>query len=494
MKIDIVSPTKALVKTSDPTELASLKKIMSYVDTSVSFLLSKHKKNRWFKQQNPVGWESRLKELTIQLKNKVWYQDGSDIYIRPSSLDGIKQGSWSISNHIHYPDIAEIPWKTPIPFTPYQYQTESVENFLKYKHGHVTLATGLGKSLILLMIAQRIGDCLIVTPSKSIFSELLSLFTLHLGKQMVGGYGDGKKDIKKPITVAIGKSLTMIQKDTPEYQFMANKKALLVDESHSWAANTLEKVCHGVASEIPYRFFASATQISNSGKDLLLESIIGRELIGMDIGEGIEGGYLCPLKFNVLTTKSPSYKTIKDPMKCKREHFLYNSNIATIASKIANLGWIHNQQSTLILVEELRQISMLQDLLTVPFGYVHSGSKKDAEKWDLEKVSLQEEVDRFNNGHIKVLIGTKAIATGTNLYPTHQVINWVGGGSEIVTKQGAMGRSTRKLDISKYAHLHKPKPFSRIFDFNIEGEPMLEKQLKKRIAFYKESNGEIIYP
>jgi len=77
------------------------------------------------------------------------------------------------------------------------------------------------------------------------------------------------------------------------------------------------------------------------------------------------------------------------------------------------------------------------------------------------------------------------------MYPTHNTVNWVGGSSEIVTKQGPMGRSTRKLEISEYADLHSPKAFALIFDFNVIGQPMLERQLLKRKAWYKESGGDI---
>ena len=134
---------------------------------------------------------------------------------------------------------------------------------------------------------------------------------------------------------------------------------------------------------------------------------------------------------------------------------------------------------------------MLQHLLKVPFAYVHSADKKKAAEFGLEKVDLQDSVDKFNKGEAKVLIGTKAIATGTNIFPTFNVINWMGGSSEIVTKQGAMGRSTRKLELSKFKDLHKPKPCSMIFDFRVKGIPMLDKQLAKRVSFYQESGGEI---
>jgi superfamily II DNA or RNA helicase len=211
----------------------------------------------------------------------------------------------------------------------------------------------------------------------------------------------------------------------------------------------------------------------------------------MSISQAINQNYLCPLNFTILETFSPSTVSIKDAIENKRKHLLYNQEVAKLAELIANSKWINKQESTLILVEELVQIQSLAALLTVPFGYVHSASKKDAAEYGLEQVDSQEQVLRFNKGEIKVLIGTRAIATGTNLYPVHNCINWVGGSSEIITKQGAMGRSTRKLEISKFKDLHKPKPFCMIYDFNITNNIKLKNQLKKRIEWYEESGGTV---
>jgi len=226
----------------------------------------------------------------------------------------------------------------------------------------------------------------------------------------------------------------------------------------------------------------------------MLQSIIGKTVLEMSLEKAINQGFLSKLKFNILSVMSPSTQNIKDPIKCKRTHFLYNPVIAEKSAKIGNACWELKGQSTLILVDELRQISMLKDLLKVPFAYVHSCTKKeDLERWGLEKVKLQEQVDKFNEGKVRVLVGTKAIATGTNMYPTHNTINWSGGGSEIATKQGPMGRSTRKLEISDYADFHKPKEYCQIFDWFVEGQPMLNKQLEKRVKWYEESGTKVKY-
>src|SRR5690606_25060095 len=154
---------------------------------------------------------------------------------------------------------------------------------------------------------------------------------------------------------------------------------------HSMAADTLDEACHGVLSEIPYRMFVSGTQVRSTGQPLL-DSIIGKCCYSMTIEDAINQGFLCPLRFTVIKTISPSTLVRKDPMEIKRAHFLRNKNIAALAARIANSAWTSKQESTLILVEELQQIQMIKDLLTVPFAYVHSGAKKEAMEYGLDKI------------------------------------------------------------------------------------------------------------
>lgn len=493
MNIEIITPTKAIVYFKNNEEFQEVKKKLTYTNTSILFLLKKHHKQMWWKKKNPVTWEEKLNELKEGLQDCVVKHDNDNWWIRPGSIPYISEHVESIRDLVKYPNFTPLPWAKIPEFEPYPYQTQAYEGLLKIKHGHVSLPTASGKSHIVLLLAKNIGlNTVIVTPSKSIFNELMVEFTTRLGKKYVGGYGDGKKDgLKKKITIAIGKSLTMLKEGSEAYDFFKNKQVMLVDESHQFASEELNKACHGVLRFVPYRLFFSATQTRNDGTKILLDSIIGKCVLKMSLKDAIDQGYLCPLKFTTLPIHSPSTVNKKDPIECKRTHFLYNGALAQLIARIANSSWNVKQQSTLILVEELRQIQMLTKLLSVPYEYIHSGSKGNAAEWGLNKVELQDQVDKFNKGECKVLIGTRAIFTGTNIYPTHNTINWVGGSSEIITKQGPMGRSTRKLEISKYKDFHQPKPFCMIYDFKVIGQPILNNQLAKRIKFYKETGEQV---
>jgi superfamily II DNA or RNA helicase len=502
MKVIIESPTKAIIIESTQEEVEYAKKKLTYTNTSIQFQLSKHIKNRWFKQKNPSGYAAHTKDLNNQLKTCMLQMDRQgNLILFPGSIPllvGIKVEV--VSNQIHYPAFKPVKWLVQPPFEPYPYQSQTVDLFLLNRHCSASLATGLGKTYIIQMLCQRIGlQTIIVTPSASIFNEIYDSMVELFGKELVGGYGDGKKHLGKLFTVCIAKSLTMVKPKSPEEEFFKQTQAMIIDESHTFSSDTLEKVCHGLLADTPYRFFLSATQISNSGKDKLLHSIIGPVVYEKDIGEGIAEGYLCPLQFKVIKVPSMSKFNKNDPITVKRNHLLNNIEIAQKIAMVVNACWEKRQESSLVLVEELSQIALIARYLTVEYGYAHAAAKKEAIESGLVAVDTQEQVLRFNKGEIKCLIGTSCIRTGTNMYPTHHTHNWSGGSSEIVAKQGAMGRSTRKLENSKFKHLHKPKPITTIYDYDIEmvnpkmqdTEKMLRNQLDKRIEFYQESRGEI---
>jgi len=488
MDIIILTPTLAKITKISESEKHSLTKQCSFKNSSVEYLIKKHSENFFWKRKNYDSWSSRLDDLKKeQYQNLLKYENGF-YYINTGYLPYIEDIKINIiENHIVYKSTKPIPWFRKPEYELRDCQEEAIEALLKAKHGAISLPTGVGKSDVLLHLAKRLGNrVVVVTPSQSIFTELYTRFKDMLGDKYVGVYGDGKKKIGKQITVCIGKSLTMIKKDTEAWDFFTNADCLLIDEAHSWGSEELHKVSQNIMSEVPYRMFVSATQTRGDGTEKLLQSIIGPIVYEMPIIDAINKGYLAPLKFTILRTVSNSTENPKDAKDIQRVHFLHNDKIARLIADIVNKEGSEGR-SSLILVEELAQISRILPMLTVPTGYVHAGSKLEAEKFNLQKVDPQEQILKFNKGEVKVLIGTRAISTGTNLFPTHNTFNWVGGGSEIATKQGTMGRSTRLLELSKFKQYHPPKPYSMIYDFDVINNNMLLNQLKKRILFYREA-------
>jgi superfamily II DNA or RNA helicase len=493
MKLTLVSPTKAYVQATDE-ELASLRDQLSYVDLGIKHEIKRLSKNHWFRSSNPEKWELTIKLLKEKLNCCLVFEEGPLLYIRPGSIPYLEGFNLEIDNQIVYPKPKKIPWFRPIPYELYDYQKQSVEKLIEAKHGNVSITTGGGKSNIALSLCRETGlRTAVIAPSRAIFNELVEKFEYHLGKGNIGKFGDGKKKLDKKITICIGNSLCNVMPGSVEWKFFSGLEMLITDESHTWGSETLEQLAHGIFSEVPYRYFLSATQTRNDGGIKLLQSIIGETVYTLTTKEAVNKGYICPHDFRIVRIESSDPNlTSTDPLEIKRQLFLRNRNIAAFAAKLANVMASRNEQ-TLILVEELNQVSMLAKLLTVPFGYAHSETKKERlAELGLEKVDVQEQIDRFNRNEIKVLVGTAAVHVGCNIFPMTTTINWVGGASEIKTRQAGIGRSIRLPQANPFASKCGPKSKVTIYDFDIPGNFVLERHLESRIECYKESGDNLI--
>lgn len=495
MKIEIETPTVAWVTFDNDTQRDVIRAQLTYTNTANQFLVNKHQRNFYWKQSNRVTWEAHLKELQKSVVNTLVYAKDGRFFIRPASISYLELPSDTvIENKIVYPKAKAVAWAKKIPFDFHYYQDESWQNLLQSRHANVELCTGAGKSAILLRLCRESGfRTAIIAPSKSIFEELVEKFEYHLGKVHVGKFGNGKKVLGKRFTICIGDSISNIKPGTKEWEFFSGLEMIAVDESHTWGAESLDEICHGVLANVPIRLFLSGTQTRGDGGEKMLQSIIGPTVCTLTTADAVRKGFICPHEFKIvrLQSSNPNFQS-KDGLEMKRNHFLRNRNIAEFIAKLANATAQAQGKQTLVLVEELNQISMLSKLLQVPFAYAHSESKPERlEELGLMKVDPSVSVEKFNRNEVKVLIGTSCIATGTNIFPTHNTVNWVGGSSEIKTKQGAVGRSVRFLKNSPWADKCVAKDKAIIWDFYIEDNYMMEGQFKKRIECYRDSEADI---
>ena len=493
MKITTIHPSKAIVE-ANYEELAILKQKLTYTNTAVVHDTKRHYNNFWMRSKNPEKWQTTLDELKKRAKRTLVFEDNGQVWIRPGNIPYLSSLNPISDNNLTYPVPKKVAWKKMLPFKLHPYQEESWKRLLEIKHGNVELCTGAGKSAIILQICRETGfRSAIIAPSKSIFNELLEKFEHHFGKNMVGRFGDGKKVLGKRFTICISDSITNIKPDTEEWDFFSSLECMLVDESHTFGAETLEDICYGVLSDIPYRFFFSGTQTRGDGGVTLLQSIIGQTVHTLTTKQAVEGGYICPHEYRIVSIESsnPNFND-SDALAMKRAHFLKNRNICAFVAKLANAEATTRRRQTLVLVEELEQIAMLLPLLKVPTAIAHSEKKPQRLlELGIPKVDTTESVDLFNQSKAMILIGTSCIATGTNIYPVHNCINWAGGVSIIKTKQGAVGRSVRLDTQNPYHNLCEPKPKAIIWDFNVFDIPIMVRHLEERLLCYADSGSEI---
>jgi superfamily II DNA or RNA helicase len=335
------------------------------------------------------------------------------------------------------------------------------------------------------MLREMGLQAVVMTPSTSISDQLYRQFVEAFGKAKVGKFFDGKKELGKLITVANAQSLTKIQVDTPAWEFFSKSQVFFSDESHQCPAATLESVCFGLAKQAPYRFFFSATQIRNDGKDVVLDGITGPIVKTLTVREGVEKKYLAKPRFMMLEVESDLVVFSRDPGVLTRKHLYYNPKVVKAVANLVNQS-VAKGMPTVVLIEEIEQFGMLLPYLETKPLFAH-GALTDVNKkvvppeyWDSDPNQL---VAEFNDFKCPILVGTSCISTGTDIREVKSLVYWQGGKSEVQTKQ-SIGRGTR---------LTPTKSSFAVFDFDIINVDLLHRHAEARARIYEEMYGPVNY-
>ena len=467
MKLILETPSILRIEAPTDYELHTLKDLLKYKDNAVEQELRQLKLNPYWYQRFGEEWvKLRQDDLTKELYKSLLLQDDGGHYTLPGLkarlLDHYPQTQYECK--VIYPEFKLRPWAKIPPYKPKEYQQEAHDILLVNPHSHVEIATGLGKTLLVEMLAKSAGlPTIIATPSAPIAKAIYKECKEYFGKRLVGMFGAGRKDFGKDILVCVGKSLSMIEgeqlKDFEMY------KVLISDESHTMAADQFFYYCQKVLGHVPYRWFVSATQERNDGKDLLLEGIINNRVYEKTIQAGISEGHLASLSTLIIDVESKSKYASSNATRMNQHHLYHNEDILNIITAMVKDSLSKNMP-VLILIDEHDQELLLRNKLGNIYAYACGGSDTDQICSD------------FNAGKITCLVGTAAVSVGTNFKPVQLTINWKGSKAGTKVKQGAIGRSTRMDEASG-------KTSCKIVDFRIKNVPMLLRHANARIKFYK---------
>lgn len=466
-----------------------VKKALTYTDKQAEQAWRRFKHQRWFMDKH--GEEAFNDELE-RLKGEV-----TKCLLTPSSTFAVEEYTYSgladmlakllnttVKNQVVYPEPELTAWHNEPIHEMHYYQKAALAKLLAARHAGVEIGTGLGKSYIILHLVKELGlKTVVMAPSTSIADQLYESFVFHFGPRLVGRMFGGKKDAKKLITIALPQTLIKLGNTTKEYKDLLKAKIFIADESHLCPAETLKQVCFGLMANAPYRFFFSATQMRNDGKDLLLDAITGPIVYQMTVKEGVDQGFLAKPVFKMVKTYTPLNTEHPDPNVVTRLDLLYNKNVIKQAAQLTNAFVKHFDHQVLILVDEVEQFTKLLPYFEYQCGFAHGPLADNKDKvpesyWKSEPTEL---VKKFNDGQLPILVGTSCISTGTDIRNVRTIIYLMGGRSEIQTKQ-SVGRATR---------LVPGKTECNFIDFDVVNSEVCHRHAESRMEIYNEIYGPV---
>lgn len=282
--------------------------------------------------------------------------------------------------------------KTPYtisPFIiPYPHQDLAANLGVQEHQACISMPTGSGKSLVIALIAARLGvRTLVVVPTLEIKVQLTEI----LKRSIVGKY-----------------DITVENIGSPKLKKMTDYDCLIIDEAHHAASKTYRRLNKTAWAGIYYRFFLTATPFrSNDNENILFQSIAGEVAYQLDYKTAVDSKYIVPIKGyyieipNKLTDGYTWQQVYRDLVvnNTKRNEILAN----------LCLFLMHRGKATLCLVKEIKHGEILSDMTGIPF----------VNGQDSAATSITE----FNNGTITALIGTEGIlGEGVDTKPCEYVI------------------------------------------------------------------------
>ncbi len=369
---------------------------------------------------------------------------------------------------------------------PYYYQIDAANATLNHDCGILRMATGAGKSVTMALMTANFGKRTIVyVIGTDLLYQLHGLFS-SLFDQKIGIVGDGLCDLQE-ITVAsvwtIGQALGLKNKiildeddektcQPEKYklirEFISTVKVHIFDECHLAACETIQEINRNINPEHIYGMSASPWR--DDGQDMMIECILGRNIVNISASKLISEGFLVKPIIKFIKVPPPVEKIKKNYQTIYKNYIVENPIRNGLILKAAN-KLIEQKYPTLVLFQTISHGQFLYEELKKSVPCAVLSGKDDAETRNKVKKQLED-------GEIKCILASRIYEIGVDL-PTLSGLVCAGSGKSSVRALQRIGRVIRKFPGKKQA---------AIVDF-VDSVPFLYDHSKQRRLIYSSEEG-----
>jgi superfamily II DNA or RNA helicase len=368
-----------------------------------------------------------------------------------------------------------------------KHQYESVNSVIDNTGGIIIGGTGAGKSLICAALSKVINDqnlkVIVIVPTSDLIGQTRAEF-YSVGINS-GEYSGKNKDINHPTVVSTWQALQN------NMVIMKSFDAVIVDECHGVAGNTLTKILNEYGKHIVLRIGVTGTLPKDKCDAMAVKICLGVPVYEIPAAKLIEVGWLADLKIechilneNMQTywdsyqveypeeSKNINYEQFKmgyfPDYQSEKDFLTKHKNRKSFIAAFIDQLRIGEKSNTFVLVNSLTVGKSLQKLIPNSI-FVHGGDDS----------SLRKKIyDSFDNNDDVVVIATYHLAsTGLNIKRIFNLV-LVDPNKSFIQVIQSIGRGLRKA---------KDKNSVTVYDISTDLK-YGSTHRKQRIKYYKEQN------
>jgi superfamily II DNA or RNA helicase len=377
---------------------------------------------------------------------------------------------------------------------PYPYQWEAVEAVKRQDHGIIRLATGGGKTVVAALMTAELGKSTIVyVIGKDLLYQIHNLFS-SLFDQKIGLIGDGVCEIHD-INVAsiwtVGQALGLTKAslsnenddeatlDPQKYQdirhMMSTAKVHIFDECHVAACQTIQSIAEHINPEHIYGMSASPWRDDNA--DLLIECVLGKNIINISASTLIEQGFLVKPIIKFLSVPPMEGGGSKQHYQTIYKNYIVNNPVRNSyvikgAEKLVEQGY-----QTLVLYNSVAHGELLYEQLAQKIPCILLSGKHNTEFRETAKKRLEKR-------EVNCIIASKIFDIGVDL-PSLSGLVVASSGKSSVRALQRVGRVIRRYPNKKQA---------AVLDFLDHAPYLKEHAIERRKIYSSEERFEVLWP
>lgn len=350
-----------------------------------------------------------------------------------------------------------------LPFSPRDYQFDSVLDCINSERKLLVSPTASGKSFIIYLLHRWYQKkSLIIVPTTSLVEQMNKDFADYGFKEKICKVYSGQDIFESNVTITTWQSLSRLPKE-----YYNTFDVVFGDEAHLFKANVLKGILEKMKN-VRYRFGTTGTLDGSEVHKLQLEGLFGEAKKVISTDELMQKGTVANLEIDCLILKHPKQKKMKyqDEMDYivsnqKRNEFLCNLVFSLKGNTLVLFQYVEKHGQVLFPMLDKRVKNL---------HYVYGGT--DA----IDREQVRETVEKSDDSVILASYGV--FSTGVNIKKINNIVFASPTKSRIRNLQ-SIGRGLRVSDDKKDL---------KLFDIadDLQCENYTLNHLKERINIYNE--------
>lgn len=371
---------------------------------------------------------------------------------------------------------------------PREHQERILRASLGHRKGIIRAATGSGKSLAIAMLTAALNQpTIIYVIGLDLLQQFHDLFS-SIFEEEIGFIGNGRCDIRR-ITIAtvwtIGKALgindkeLVIEDDQVKEKYdqsnqehivhmLKEAKVHIFDECQTITCSTIQSIYDVIDPYWIYGF--SGTPYRDDNSDLLINGILGDQIIDVPASELIEKGLLVQplIKFVSIPKQSMS----KDTYHSVYKNYIVENGVRHQIILQETQSLINKKYKILVLFKQINHGKILFELFK-------ENNIKCAILYGHDTLDKRNDIkEQLINGEIQVILASTIFDVGVDL-PILNALVLAGGGRSTIRTLQRIGRVIRS---------HPGKKYVAVVD-TFDNVKYLKKHSLRRYEIYLNENG-----